>query len=166
VSPVTPTRRALLGALAAGAVLTPAAAAQSSDVEIIEELLVLEGRLEGAYEVALRRDAIERGLGELLRDQEREHIGALEGVLRDLGGGEPRATVPLPSLGSALRRREDFARFALELEEEATTAYAEAAASVRAAGLRRPLGSIMACEAAHQVALRRAAGLPLPARAG
>ena len=38
------------------------------------------------------------------------------------------------------------------------TAYAEAAANIRDAKLRQPLGSIMACEAAHGVALRDALG--------
>jgi rubrerythrin len=156
------TRRAFVSALAAGAVLAPAAAAepQGSDVEILEELLVLEARLAGAYEAALRRDAIDRRLGELLRDQERAHIRALDRVLDELGGRSPRATAPMPDLAAALGGRDRFARFALDLEERATAAYADAAARIRS-GLRRPLGSIMACEAGHQVALRSAAGLQL-----
>jgi hypothetical protein len=41
------------------------------------------------------------------------------------------------------------------------TTYAEAAATIRNPRLRQPLGSIMACEAAHGVALREAAGEPV-----
>jgi rubrerythrin len=69
--------------------------------------------------------------------------------------------VPPPELGSALRSRDAFARFALELEGQAISAYVKAAGGIARPGLRRPLGSIMACEAAHEVALRSAAGLPL-----
>jgi Ferritin-like domain len=166
------TRRTALAGAAGGALalaaLTARVAAQSerSDVEIIEELLTFEHRLESAYAAALRRDAIDTELGELLRNQEREHIRALEQVLRELGGRSPRASVPPPELGSALRGRDAFARFALDLEQQATSAYVDAAGGISRPGLRRPLGSIMACEAAHQVALRSAAGLPLlaPAR--
>lgn len=157
-----PTRRALLGAVAALAVAAPAyAQGGRSDGEILEELLALEARLAGAYEAALRRDAIDRGLGELLLEQEREHIRGLEQALRSMGGRAPRAGVPSPELGSALRSPAAFARFALGLEARAVAAYTSASAEITRAGLRRPLGSIMACESAHEVALRAAAGLPL-----
>jgi rubrerythrin len=132
--------------------------AERSDVELLEDLLVLESRLIAAYEAGLRRDAVDRALGELLVAQEREHAAALE---RTLGKGRdrnPRATVPSPELTGALRSRVAFGRFALRLEAEAVTAYAEAAASIRDARLRQPLGSIMACEAAHGVALRDSLG--------
>jgi rubrerythrin len=66
--------------------------------------------------------------------------------------------VPSPDLTVALGNRRAFARFALRLEAETVTAYAEAAATIRDAGLRQPLGSIMACEAAHRVALRDSLG--------
>lgn len=152
------------GLLAAGALLAlPAAASaqERADAETIEELLVIEGRLIEAYEAALRREAIEAGLGETLRDQEREHVRGLEQALAEAGGGSPSATVPSPGLATSLRSPRSFAAYALGLEREATTAYTAAASSVRREGLRQPLGSIMACEAAHQVALRAAAGQPL-----
>jgi hypothetical protein len=157
-----PTRRALIGAALVVGVAAPAyPQGGRSDVDILEELLALEGSLLGAYDAALRRDAIEAGLGELLRDQEREHIRGLEQSLATFGERSPRATVPPPELGTALRSRAAFARFALELEAQAVAAYLSAAAEIRRPGLRRPLGSIMACEAAHEVALRAAAGMPL-----
>lgn len=166
---MNPTRRALFGAAAALAVGRAAPALGQDtrpDNEILEELLALENRLVGAYEAALRRTAIDAGLGALLRDQEREHIRGLEQSLGTLGERSPRATVPPPELGAALRSREAFARFALDLEDQAVAAYVKAAAEIRRPGLRRPLGSIMACEAAHEVALRAAAGLPLLAGTG
>ncbi len=128
------------------------------DAEVLEGLLATEQRLISAYEAALRRDAIDPALAEQLLAQEREHARALQ---QTLGGGaerDPRATVPSPELTGALRSRAAFARFALGLEAEAVAAYAEAAANIRDAKLRQPLGSIMACEAAHGVALRHALG--------
>jgi rubrerythrin len=129
-----------------------------SDAEVLEGLLATEQRLISAYEAGLRRDAIDPRLAEELLAQEREHARAL---LRTLGEGadrNPRATVPSPELTGALRSTSAFARFALRLEAEAVTAYAEAAANIRDPKLRQPLGSIMACEAAHAVALRDALG--------
>jgi hypothetical protein len=132
--------------------------ASRSDVELLEALLALENRLVSAYEAALRREAIEQALGETLRDHEQEHVRAIERALRHAGKRSPRASVPSPDLTAALRSRESFARFARELEAEAVVSYAEAAAAIRNPRLRQPLGSIMACEAAHEVALREAAG--------
>jgi Ferritin-like domain len=156
------TRRALLGTAAALAVAGPVYAQDGrSDGEILEELLALEARLAGAYEAALRRDAIDTELGRLLLEQEREHMRGLEQALRAVGGRAPRAAVPPPELGSALRSPAAFARFALDLEAEAVGAYTSASAEITRPGLRRPLGSIMACESAHEVALRAVLGWPL-----
>ena len=157
------TRRALLAGAAALVALPAAAAAQDerSDVDILEDLLALEARLLAAYEAALRRDAIEPALGELLIEQERKHARALEQTLRDLGRRSPRASVPSPELTRATRSPRAFAEFAHRLEGEATGAYGEAVAAITKPGLRQPLGSIMASEAAHVVAIRESAGFPL-----
>jgi len=132
--------------------------AERSDVDLLEDLLALEHRLQSAYEAALRRAAIAPELGRALRDQEREHVQALEEALAGAGPRNPRASVPAPELGAVLRDRDAFARFALDLEDEAVAAYADTAAAIRDPRLRQPLGSIMACEAAHGVALRDALG--------
>jgi hypothetical protein len=132
--------------------------AERSDVDLLEDLLALENRLLSAYEGALRREAIDVALGETLRDHEQEHVRAIEQALRHAGRRSPRASVPSPELTEALRSRESFARFARELEAQAVALYAEAAAAIRNPRLRQPLGSIMTCEAAHEVALREAAG--------
>jgi ferritin-like protein len=129
-----------------------------SDVELLEDLLAHEQGLISAYEAALRRQAIDVALGESLRDHESEHARAIERALAGAGSRNPRASVPAPELTSALRSRSSFARFALDLEARARASYAEAAASIRNPRLRQPLGSIMACEAAHEVALRNALG--------
>jgi hypothetical protein len=132
--------------------------AERADVDVLEDLLALEYRLISAYEAALRREAIDVALGETLRDHEREHARAIEDALRHAGRRSPRASVPAPELTTALRSRASFARFALDLEAEALASYTEAAAAIRNSRLRQPLGSIMACEAAHGVALRDAVG--------
>ena len=132
--------------------------AERSDVDLLEDLLALEHRLISAYEAGLRRELIDVALGETLRDHEREHARAIETALRHAGRRSPRASVPSPELGAALRSRAAFARYALDLEAEALASYSEAAAAIRNARLRQPLGSIMACEAAHGVALREAVG--------
>ncbi len=155
---MTLTRRSLLATGALLALPVNAQAQARSDAEILEELLVIEGRLVAAYEAALRRDAIEAGLGETLRDQEREHIRGLEQALGEAGGGSPQATVPAPELGRALRSRSAFAAYATELEREVVSAYVDAASGIGRVGLRQPLGSILACEAAHAVALRASMG--------
>jgi hypothetical protein len=133
--------------------------AERSDVELLEELLARESRLLSAYEAALRRDAIDAALGETLRAHEREHVRAIEQTLARAGRRNPRASVPPPELTAALRDRKSFALFAKRLEDETVGLYVEAAASVRDPALRRPLGSIMACGAAHVVALKDSLGV-------
>ncbi len=66
--------------------------------------------------------------------------------------------MPSPELTEALGDGDAFAQFAKELEDETVGMYVEAAAGVRDPELRRPLGSIMACGAAHVVALKDALG--------
>ena len=133
--------------------------AERSDAELLEDLLAREQRLLSAYEAALRRDAIDASLGETLRDHEREHVQALERTLAQAGRRNPRASVPSPELTAALRDRRSFARHAMELEDATRAMYAEAAPRMRDPELRRPLGSIMCCGAAHVVALKDSLGV-------
>jgi hypothetical protein len=125
-----------------------------SDVDILEHLLATEARLISIYEAGLRRDAIDPEFANDLLAQEREHARGLRGALADAGSRNPRASVPPPALGSALHSREAFARFALDMETEAVAAYVDAAATIHDPELRQALGSVLACESAHRVALR------------
>ena len=131
--------------------------AERSDAELLEELLAVEQRLIAMYETALRRDAIDPALAEELLAHERRHARALEDALSGRPRN-PRASVPSPALTGALGSPDAFAQFALGMESEALAAYIDTAATVRDPKLRQPLGSIMACEAAHKVALRDALG--------
>jgi hypothetical protein len=132
--------------------------AARSDVELMEELLVREHALLSGYEAALRRDAIDAQLGATLRDHERDHVRALEQSLPGGAARNPRASVPSPQLAAAVAGRESFARFAIAQEDELARRYAAVVPRLRDERLRQPLGSIMACGAAHVVALREALG--------
>ena len=129
-----------------------------SDVGLLEDLLVMEQQLISMYEAGLRRDVVAVDLAEELLEQERLHVRGLQRALAGAGSRSPRAVAPSPALTAALRSRDAFARFALDMETEAVSAYVDAAAAIRDPKLRQPLGSIMACEAAHRVALRDALG--------
>lgn len=132
--------------------------AERSDIEVMEDLLAREGRLISAYESALRRDAIDAVLGEMLLAHERAHARGLEESLSRAGARNPRASVPSPELTAALRDRKAFALYAIDVEGQAISAYYEAIPKIRDASLRQPLGSILACGAAHVVALRESLG--------
>jgi hypothetical protein len=151
------TRRQALLAAGAGtlAVAGPAAAARETDAEQLERLLGLERRLAGAYEAALAREAIDPALGELLLGHERDHI---RGVEQALARTAPRATAPPPKLGIDFTTRRTFARSALELERQTVDTYQDVLTTFHNDRLLQPLGSIMACGAQHEVALRQVLG--------
>ena len=152
----TSRREVLAGAAAASLALArPALAADPSDADQLRRLLALERRLAGAYEAALARDTIEPALGELLLDHEREHIRGLE---QALARGGPRATAPPPQLGIDFSGRRAFARSALELERTTVDTYRDVLTTFHNDRLLQPLGSIMACGAQHEVALRQVLG--------
>jgi hypothetical protein len=143
---VTASRRDLLLAMLGAAV--------PSDADLLAGLLERELTLEAAYADALERGAIEPELGERLLGHEREHVRGLEQVLR--GRAAPPKT-PEPPGGD----RAAFARAALDLERHTVAAYVEALSLLRDDRLLQPLGSIMACGAQHEVALRESLGQDL-----
>lgn len=149
----------LTGSALAGTVLPAAAlAATPSDAEQLQRLLALERRLAAAYEGALRRDAIDPTFGELLLGHEREHIRGLE---QALGRSSPRATTTQPTVGIDFTDRRAFARSALELERATVDTYQDVLTNLHNDRLLQPLGSIMACGAQHEVALRQVLGADL-----
>jgi hypothetical protein len=160
---VTANRRDLvLGAAAATLALArPAAAKTPSDADAVGRLLGLERRLEAAYQAGLARDAIDPGLGRRLLAHEREHVRGLEHALDDLGRPGPRATAPAPTVGIDFDSRRAFATSALELERQTVDAYRDVLTGFRDENLLQPLGSIMACGAQHEVALRQVLGTDL-----
>jgi ferritin-like protein len=146
-------RRELLLAALGGAV--------PSDADAVARLLGFERRLEAAYAAALARNAIEPALGRRLLAHEHEHVRGLEQALGDLGRRGPRATAPAPTVGIDFASRRAFAASALQLEREAVDSYVDALTGFHDSHLVQPLGSIMACGAQHEVALRQVLGGPL-----
>ena len=160
---MTASRRELMAAAAVGmlAFAPRVAAATPSDADAVGRLLGLELRLEAAYRAALARDAIDPALGRRLLGHEREHVRGLEQALDDLGRPGPRATAPAPTVGIDFDSRRAFAASALELERRAVDAYRDVLTGFRDENLLQPLGSIMACGAQHEVALRQVLGADL-----
>jgi hypothetical protein len=132
--------------------------AARSNVEILEDLLATESRLVAMYEAGLRRGVADSALAGQIVAQERDHAHALLKTLAGAANRNPRASVPQPALTAALRNRDAFTRFALDMETQAAAAYVDAAAMIRDSELRKAIGSILACEAAHAVALRQSLG--------
>jgi hypothetical protein len=141
--------------------LSLVAAVTGSDADGVARLLGFERRLEAAYRAALARDAIDPELGRRLLGHEREHIRGLEQALDDLGRPGPRATAPAPTVGIEFGSRRAFAASALQLERETVDAYRDVLTGFRDDHLVQPLGSIMACGAQHEVALREELGADL-----
>ena len=125
--------------------------AARSDVELLEELLAREHaaalRLRGRP--AARRDR--RGARRAAAATRSASTCARSS--RRFAGGR-RATRGRACRAAARPRhcasRESFARFALDLEDEASPPTPTPSPRLRDARLRQPLGSIMACEAAHR----------------
>jgi hypothetical protein len=139
---VSGTRRELLAMLAGGS--------PPSDAEQLNLLLEVELGLQAAYSDALERDLIDRALGELLLRHEREHVRGLKQLVR----GPTQAPAPPPQADN----RRGFAEAALRLEAAGVAAYTQALTTLRNDRLLQPLGSIMACGAQHEVALRNLLG--------
>jgi hypothetical protein len=148
-------REVLAGAAVASLALSRSAlAAEPSDADQLARLLALERQLAAAYESALARDAIEPSLGRLLLGHEREHIRGLEQAL----GRRSPAQAEAPQVGLDFVSRRAFARSALELERRTVDTYRDVLTTFHNDRLLQPLGSIMACGAQHEVALRRELG--------
>jgi len=88
-------------------------------------------------------------------------VRGLEQALDDLGRPGPRATAPAPALGIDFDDRRAFAASALQLERRTVDAYRDVLSGFHDDHLLQPLGSIMACGAQHEVALRQVLGAPL-----
>ena len=148
-------REVLVGAAVASLALSRSAlAAEPADADQLARLLALERSLAAAYEAALARDAIEPALGKLLAGHEREHVRGLEQTL----GRRAPAQADTPQIALDFANRRTFAHSALELERTTVDTYRDVLTTFHNDRLLQPLGSIMACGAQHEVALRRVLG--------
>jgi hypothetical protein len=153
---VRATRREVMSgaAVVSLAITHSALAADPSDAEQLARLLALERSLAAAYEAALEHDAIEPALGKLLLGHEREHVRGLEQAL----GRRSPAQADTPQIALDFANRRSFAQSALELERTTVDTYRDVLTTFHNDRLLQPLGSIMACGAQHEVALRQVLG--------
>jgi hypothetical protein len=131
---------------------TVSAVQMRDDAAVLGYLLDLEYATVAAYEyLAPRLRGRARGLGGEFRDHARAHAEALRIAIADLGGdGDPpkpaaeyRAALP------ALRGERSALELALDVEQTAVAAYAEALTKLFTDPLRATLATILAVEAEH-----------------
>ena len=168
-------RSALLvrGALAAGALygswsVSPlvrrAFAAQGSmnDVDILNFALTLE-YLEAAFysEAAKQVPGLSGELAGYVKAfgaEEQDHVDALSGAIKDLGGKPVEA--PGVDFGDAFSSTDSCLELAITFEDTGVSAYNGAAPMIDSKDLLAVAGSIVQVEARHAAAVRHAAGEP------
>jgi hypothetical protein len=154
------------GAVTAGAVyglgaVTPfvsQAIAQDGggDVDILNFALTLEYLEAAFYDQALMkvsglRDDV-KTLATQIRDNENEHVSALMGTIKQLGG-KPVAAPGL-DFGNAFKNQKSFLKLAQTFEDTGVSAYNGAAPAIQSDEVLAAAGSIVQIEARHAAAIR------------
>jgi hypothetical protein len=154
------------GAVTAGAVyglgaVTPfvsQAIAQDGggDVDILNFALTLEYLEAAFYDQALMkvsglRDDV-KTLATQIRDNENEHVSALMGTIKQLGG-KPVAAPGL-DFGNAFKNQRSFLKLAQTFEDTGVSAYNGAAPAIQSDEVLAAAGSIVQIEARHAAAIR------------
>jgi rubrerythrin len=126
------------------------------DVEILNFALTLEYLEAAFYTRALKRtkglsgDA--RSLATEIRDNEREHVGALISTVKALGGTPVQA--PGVDFGRAFASQGSFLKLAQTFEDTGVSAYNGAAPAIESKDVLAAAGSIVQVEARHAAAIR------------
>ena len=161
------------GAVAAGAVyglgavgpFVRQAIAQENggDVDILNFALTLEYLEAAFYTQALKQVGDLKGdvrsLATEIRDNENEHVAALEMTIRDLGGRPVKA--PGVDFGNAFASQKAFLKLAQTFEDTGVSAYNGAAPAIRSTDVLAAAGSIVQIEARHAAAIRLLRGRPI-----
>ncbi len=161
------------GAVAAGAVyglgavgpFVRQAIAQEggSDVDILNFALTLEYLEAAFYTQALKQVGDLKGdvksLATEIRDNENEHVAALEMTIKDLGGTPVKA--PGVDFGSAFANQKAFLKLAQTFEDTGVSAYNGAAPAIESKDVLAAAGSIVQIEARHAAAIRLLRGQPI-----
>ncbi|MGN6202329.1 MAG: ferritin-like domain-containing protein [Solirubrobacterales bacterium] len=153
----------LKGALAAGAVYGTLAVGPfvrkalamtgSSDVDILNFALTLEYLESAFYEEAKSRAKASgelKSLVNLLAKDEKQHVEALEGTIKKLGGkpvAKPKFDFPYSGTGGFLKLAQTF-------EDTGVSAYNGAAPMIKSKEVLTAAGSIVQVEARHAAAIR------------
>jgi rubrerythrin len=153
------------GAVTAGAVyglgaVTPfvgQAIAQDGggDVDILNFALTLEYLEAAFYDQALRKVSLSgdvKSLATTIRDNENEHVTALIGTIKKLGG-KPVAA-PGVDFGNAFKNQKSFLKLAQTFEDTGVSAYNGAAPAIQSDEVLAAAGSIVQIEARHAAAIR------------
>ena len=161
------------GAVAAGAVyglgavgpFVRQAIAQESggDVDILNFALTLEYLEAAFYTQALMQVGNLKGdvksLATEIRDNENEHVAALEMTIKDLGGTPVKA--PGVDFGNAFANQKAFLALAQTFEDTGVSAYNGAAPAIESKDVLAAAGSIVQIEARHAAAIRLLRGQPI-----
>ncbi len=152
----------LKGALAAGAVYgtlmvapfvrSAFAAAGTSDVDILNFALTLEYLESTFYEEAQKRVKASGELKKLLpmlASDEKQHVEALEGTIKKLGG----KPVSEPKFNFEYNGTSEFLKLAETLENTGVSAYNGAAPAIKSKEVLGAAGSIVQVEARHAAAI-------------
>jgi rubrerythrin len=154
------------GAVTAGAVyglgaVTPfvsQAIAQDGggDVDILNFALTLEYLEAAFYDQALMQvrglSGDVKSLATTIRDNENEHVTALTGTIKKLGG-KPVAA-PGVDFGNAFKNQKSFLKLAQTFEDTGVSAYNGAAPAIQSDEVLAAAGSIVQIEARHAAAIR------------
>ena len=162
------TRQAFMvrGAVAAGAVYGLSAVGPyvrealaqegGGDLEILNFALTLEYLEAAFYEQGLKRvpglQRDVRSLAKEIRDNENEHVTALTGTIKELGGTPVKA--PGVDFGNAYKSQKSFLKLAQTLEDTGVSAYNGAAPQIMSPEVLGAAGSIVQIEARHAAAIR------------
>jgi rubrerythrin len=173
VEPISRSALLVRGALAAGALygswsvspLVRRAFAQgqmNDDVDILNFALTLE-YLETAFysEAAKRVPGLSGELAAYVKTfgaEEQDHVDALAGAIKDLGGKPVEA--PGVDFGDAFADEGAFLDLAITFEDTGVSAYNGAAPMIESKDLLAVAGGIAQVEARHAAAVRNAAGEP------
>jgi rubrerythrin len=144
----------LYGVLAVGPYVRKALAMNGGgDVEILNFALTLEYLESKFYEEAKSRARASgelKSLIELLAKDEKEHVEALEGTIKKVGG----KPVAEPKFDFTYGGTTDFLKLAQTFEDTGVSAYNGAAPMIKSKEVLTAAGSIVQVEARHAAAIR------------
>ena len=145
---------AVYGALAVGPFVRKALAMnEGGDVEILNFALTLEYLEAKFYEEAKSRAKASgelKNLIDLLAKDEQQHVEALEGTIKKLGG----KPVAEPKFDFAYSGTSGFLKLAQTFEDTGVSAYNGAAPMIKSKEVLTAAGSIVQVEARHAAAIR------------
>lgn len=136
------------------------------DIRILNTAIAAEHEAVAAYQLGAESGLLSNGVLKVavkFQGHHKEHIDALAGTVKKLGGQAVDAKAKYDFPVSQLKRERDVLTFAAGLERGAVSAYAGAIPLFDNGDLAKAAASILADEAMHWAILRQALGLdPVP----